>query len=113
VAAPNRRPGRQRRVREGLIFEWFTAGQLVAYLPQKPDTTVQLDDFRYGIITDPGRGLWGMKGHVDTDTLKVSQINRTRRRTMEIGPVITSFWLAVRGHAQPPRSEVVRSTPSR
>jgi len=99
------------RTEKGRIFHWFTAGQIVAFLPTQEGAAVQLDDFRYGIITDPNRGLWGMEARVDAHSLEVTDIRRTRRRAMKPGPVFDALWTTLRGDKASEHSEIRRNLP--
>jgi inner membrane protein len=53
---------------EGTIFAWFAMGEVVAHVEQLRDGfSVEIDDLRYGSLSDRGRGYWGIRGVFDPD----------------------------------------------
>lgn len=52
--------------REGRIYSWFTGGLLSAAIVDEADgQLVRLVDLRYGYVTDPLQGLWGIETRFD------------------------------------------------
>ena len=49
---------------EGQIFEWFADGQMIGIMSENIEDPIVIDDLRYGMVTTPTRGIWGMKAKV-------------------------------------------------
>ena len=66
--APDPWAERLRDTREGAIFSWFTAGVDTWQVAETPDgRRVEISDLRYGLDTDPRRGLWGVRAEFISD----------------------------------------------
>jgi len=81
----------------GVLFNWFANGQLVGRLSSADKGVVEIDDFRYGYVTQPSVGLWGIRGRVSPGGKTVSDVRRTRRRPHDLGKALDGFKRALWG----------------
>jgi len=98
---------------EGEIFRWFSNEQMVGILPDEVDHPVLIDDFRYGMVTDPTRGIWGMKAKVNMDGTLESPPTRFNHRPKEPKTLLKAFWNTLIGTDAPRETTLHRQSTDR
>ncbi len=65
---------------EGRLFEWFTFGQTSATLTSASSGPfVEIDDLRFGVPSEPERGLWAIRIRLDDHGRPVPPVERIDR----------------------------------
>jgi inner membrane protein len=69
-----------RRTPEGRLFEWFTFGQNAATLTSVSGVAVvEIDDLRFGLPSEPQRGLWAIRVRLDDQGRPIPPVDRVDR----------------------------------
>ena len=86
---------------EGQIFEWFADGQMIGIMSENIEDPIVIDDLRYGMVTTPTRGIWGMKAKVGPTGSVDSTPERYNNRPKQPQELLPAFWQTLMGTSAP------------
>ena len=86
---------------EGQIFEWFADGQMIGIMSENIEDPIVIDDLRYGMVTTPTRGIWGMKAKVGPTGSVDSTPERYNNRPKQPQELLPAFWQTLMGTSSP------------